>query len=165
MPRGRPNKDKREYFARVYEMNKMLIENRVGDIPAGGKEWFIDTAMSYMKYDHMSASEAAKYVGKTEAFRTRTERKLENMWTGLRKDQKTWSTFKKVAKLSNMSQVKWSNVSILEQDKVFLYGGNTVILSHNSPEGFEIMSLSSYQTKMAQKRKEEADRIRAEYQF
>lgn len=50
----------------------------------------------------MTPSEAVKYVGKSEAIRTKAERQLENAWRGLRKDSDAWRRFKRAAGISNL---------------------------------------------------------------
>lgn len=83
----------------------------------------------------MTPSEAVKYVGRSEAIRTKVERQLENAWRGLRKDQNAWRRFKKAAGIANLDQVEWDQLDYTRGDfGAFVYGGRVIIDLRNSPE-------------------------------
>lgn len=74
VPKGRVNKNIDDWIDKAYELNKEKIDSKTGGIRAGSKAWFRDTVNSYIREDGMTPSEAVKYVGKSEVFRTKAER-------------------------------------------------------------------------------------------
>ena len=135
VPRGRINKNIDEWIDKAYELNKQLIDSKTGGIKAGSKAWFRDTVKSYIREDNMTPGEAVKYVGKSEVFRSRAERQLENIWRGIRKDPQTWNRFKKYAGISNLGQVEWNEMDYARgETNKFVYMGRVLIDVRNSPE-------------------------------
>lgn len=135
VPKGRINKNIDEWIDKAYELNKYVVDSQTGGIKAGSKAWFRDTVKSYINEDGMTPSEAVKYVGKSEVFRTRAERQLENVWRGVRKNPQTWNRFKRYAGISNLSQVDWNDLDYARgETNKFVYAGRVLIDLRNSPE-------------------------------
>lgn len=134
VPRGRINKNVDDWIDKAYELNKQMIDSKTGGIKAGSKAWFRDTVKSYIREDGMTPAEAVKYVGKSEVFRSRAERQLENVWSGIRKNPKTWNRFKKYAGISNLSQVNWQDMDYARgETNKFVYAGKVLIDITDSP--------------------------------
>lgn len=134
VPKGRVNKNIDDWIDKAYELNKEKIDSKTGGIRAGSKAWFRDTVNSYIREDGMTPSEAVKYVGKSEVFRTKAERQLENVWTGIRKNPQTWRRFKNAAGISNLGQVDWNELDYARGETgQFVYAGKVLIDIENSP--------------------------------
>lgn len=134
VPKGRINKNIDDWIDKAYELNKTTIDSKTGGIRAGSKAWFRDTVKSYIREDGMTPSEAVKYVGRSEVFRSRAERQLENVWQGLRKNPQAWRRFKHAAGISNLGQVDWNDLDYARgETNQFVYAGKVLIDITDSP--------------------------------